>query len=231
MSASELDALLNTAIERVRQYGPVEAVPLDPALARPKSFLKVLDADHYNWRAHGFRKLFGMRFRVKLPPLDQINLIFYPEADRATPIFIFFCLVTKRKVIAHLNVNCPFDDAGYRAQWVEPLLERLRRYPSFECDDRYPAWMLKYRNDCTIYGMFPKQRFEDLRNCALDYLDCYLPAAAQQAPETDPQRLQCIREFHDGFVSDIRTQDKAQGMIARMIGKETARRIFYEVTT
>ena len=33
------------------------------------------------------------------------------------------------------------------------------------------------------------------------------------------------------LVDDIRTQDKAQGMMAKLIGKETAKRIFYEVTT
>ena len=231
MSQSELDRLLDSALERVGRYATVEPMTLDPDLAKPKSFLKVLDADHYNWQADGYRKLFGMRFRVKLPPLDQINMIFSPEPDRAAPIFIFFCLLTKRKVIGHLNVNCPFNDDEYRAQWVAPLVERLRRYPSFDCEDRYPEWMKKYRNDCTIYGMFLNERFEDLRDCALDYLDYYLPEAAALEPETDAARLARIREFHDGFVNDIRTQDKAQGMIAKMIGKDKARRIFYEITT
>jgi hypothetical protein len=50
-------------------------------------------------------------------------------------------------------------------------------------------------------------------------------------PEIDPTRLSAIRKFQDGFVSDIRTQDKAQGMISKMIGAKTAKRIFYEVTT
>ncbi len=231
MSARELDELLAAAIERVERQVRIRPVPLDPALARPRSFLKVLDAEHYNWQADGYRKLFAMRFRVKLPPLDQSNLIFYPAPDRSAPIFIFFCLLTRRKLIAHLNINCPFDDADYRAQWIEPLAERLQRYRSFDCPDRYPEWMQKYRNDCTIYGMFPRERFDDLRDCALDYLDYYLPAAAALEAETDPGRLARIRAFHDGFVNDIRTQDKAQGMVAKMIGKNKARRIFYEVTT
>ncbi len=50
-------------------------------------------------------------------------------------------------------------------------------------------------------------------------------------PVTDPERLAGVRAFHDRWVDDIRTQDKAQGMIAKMIGAKTARRIFYEVTT
>ena len=111
---SELDQLLDQAMGRIDKSFALRPVALEPELARPKSFLKVLDADHYNWEAQGFRKLFAMRFRVKLPPLDQINMIFYPEPVYDAPIFLFFCLLTKRKIIAHLNVNCPFDDAEYR---------------------------------------------------------------------------------------------------------------------
>jgi hypothetical protein len=50
-------------------------------------------------------------------------------------------------------------------------------------------------------------------------------------PVTDPGKLEVISWFNDQWISDIRTQDKAQGMMAKMIGAKTARRIFYEVTT
>ena len=128
-------------------------------------------------------------------------------------------------------MNCPFDDPPYRAQWVDPLVEMLNGYPSFETQDRYPEWMKKYRNDCTIYGLFPNERLQDLSDCCLDYLDYYSDQVAQAVPVKDPGRLNQISTFQDQWVDDIRTQDKAQGMIAKMIGKKTARRIFYEVTT
>lgn len=226
-----LDELLEDAMQCIGDTTPLHAVSLEPQLAKPKSFLKVLDADHYNWEAERFRKLFAMRFRVKLPPLDQINLIFYPKPVYDAPIFLFFCLLTKRKVIGHLNVNCPFDDADYRAKWVEPLAQVLGRYSPFEAADRYPEWMKKYRRDCTIMGMFKQDRFEDLRACAMEYLGHYTRTLAGSEPVTDASRLEQIRSFHETFVEDIRTQDKAQGMISKMIGKDTARRIFYEVTT
>jgi len=228
---TRLDGLVDAAISRVDRVSPVRAVTLDPELARPKSFLKVLDADHWNWQADRFRKLFAMRFRVKVPPLDQLNLIFYPEPRYEAPIFIFFCLLTKRKLIAHLNVNCPFDDAAYRERWVEPLNDVLDRYPIFRGDERYPEWMKKYRQKCTIMGMFPRERFDELEACALEYLDHYTSRIPALEPESDPDRLEAIRAFHAGFVDDIRTQDKAQGMISKMIGKEKARRIFWEITT
>jgi hypothetical protein len=226
-----MDDLFNSVIEKVREHFPLEEVELDPELAEPKSFLKILTARHYNWRADRFSKLFGMRFTVKLPPLDQLNSIFYPEPVYDTPIFLFFALLTKRKLIAHLNVYCPFDDETYTAKHVEPLVEMLGRYPTFECADRYPEWMQKYRQPCSIYGLFPKQRFDDLSHCAFDYLDHYLRLAALAEPQTDAARLEQIAKFQAQFREDIRTQDKAQGMIAKMIGKDKARRIFYEITT
>jgi hypothetical protein len=54
---------------------------------------------------------------------------------------------------------------------------------------------------------------------------------SQAKPVTDSERLQEISGFHNQWVDDIRTQDKAQSMIAKMIGATKARRIFYEVTT
>jgi hypothetical protein len=229
--SGELDDLLSGFLARINSKINLQETVLEEEIARPKSFLKVLDAEHFNWTGDPFRKLFAMRFRVRLPPIDQINTIFYPQPQYEAPIFIFFCLLTRRKVIGHLNVNCPFDDTDYRARWVDPLARILHRYPSFDCEDRYPEWMQKYRNDSTIYGMLPRERCADLQACALDYLDLYLDQLEGLPPETDASRLQQIQVFHDRFVSDIRTQDKAQGMIAKMIGKDKARRIFHEITT
>ncbi|MDH3978193.1 MAG: phytochromobilin:ferredoxin oxidoreductase [Gammaproteobacteria bacterium] len=226
-----MGGMFDSVFDRVGQTFPLTAIELDPEIARPKSLLKLLDATHYNWKADRFRKLFGMRFKVKLPPLNQLNCILYPEPVYDTPIFLFFVLLTKRKMIAHLNVYCPFDDEPYLQKHVEPLNKILNTYPPFDCDDRYPEWMQKFRQPCSIYGMFPRDRVDDIGKCAHDYLDHYLQQAAAAEPVTDPARLEQIKVFHEQFISDIRTQDKAQGMMAKMIGKDKARRIFYEITT
>ena len=225
------DDRLDQIIRRVSEAETLEANSIPPELARPSSFLKVLQASHYNWESCHFRKVFAMRFSVKLPPIEQLNVITYPHRNYDLPIFIFFCMLTKRKVIAHLNINCPFDSSEYKAEWITPLSNKLAGYESFETRDRYPEWMLKYRNACTIYGLFPIERADDISNCCFDYLDYYLAKVRDAAPETDTARLESISRFHDQWISDIRTQDKAQGMIAKMIGAKTARRIFHEVTT
>jgi hypothetical protein len=226
-----LEEWFGRVIDRVRDRCALEPVRLDPALAEPRSVLRIVKARHWNWTAPGFRKVFGMRFTVRVPSLDQMNFIMYPAGDRETPIFLFFCLLTGRKLIAHVNVNCPRRDAAYDAQWVEPLVAARARHGEFACADRYPEWMLRWRTPAGIYGMFPRDRFEDFMRCGLDYLDLYLDRAQRSPPVSDPAALEEIRAAHAQFVDDIRTRDKAQGMIARMIGAGTARRIFYEVTT
>lgn len=209
----------------------LQEVAVPPELAQPSSFLKLLKANHYNWESLHFRKLFGMRFSVKLPLIEQLNVIFYPRENYDLPVFIFFCMVTKRKVIAHLNVNCPFTDDAYQAKWITPLTKILRDFPSFESRDRYPEWMLKYRNESTIYGLFPIDRLDDISKCCFAYLKLYLDMLRTVTPVTDAAQLQTISQFHAQWIDDIRTQDKAQGMMAKMIGANIAKRIFHEVTT
>jgi len=225
------DERLNAIMSRVSLVETLNKIEIPIEIAEPSSFLKVLKARHYNWESQRFRKLFGMRFSVKVPPLEQLNSIFYPRKEYNAPIFIFFCLITKRKVIVHLNINCPLDDDAYRTKWISPLVERLNKFIPFESADRYPEWMMKYRNECTINGLFPRDRLDDLSECCFEYLDYYMDQIAVAEPESDSGRLQRIADFHSQWVDDIRTQDKAQGMIAKMIGAKKARRIFYEVST
>jgi len=229
--ATDQDQRLDAIIERLAVTETLAQLEIPPELAEPRSFLKVLRARHYNWESEKYRKVFGMRFSVRIPPIEQLNSIFYPRSNYGFPVFIFFCMLTKRKVIGHLNLCCPFDDADYRSEWVAPLQQILSSYSPFESNDRYPEWMKKYRNGATIYGLFPLERLQDLSDCCFRYLDFYLDKVRNETPETDPQRLETIAAFHDRWVDDLRTQDKAQGMMAKMIGAKTARRIFYEVTT
>ena len=225
------DDRLSEIIRRTALHEHLQEKPLPGELAAPSSFLKVLKARHYNWESERFRKIFGMRFSVKIPAIQQLNCIYYPRPEYGMPVFIFFCMLTKRKLIAHINVNCPFDDEAYKQRWVYPLAEMLQRFAPFESKDRYPEWMKKYRNESTIYGLFPRDRLDDISDCCFSYLDYYLDQVKEEQPETTPDRLVQIAAFQDRWVEDIRTQDKAQGMMAKMIGAKTGRRIFYEVTT
>ena len=228
---ADLDGAFQEALGIVNDAFPLTPLAVDPELAEPKSFLKILKARHMNWRAERFRKIFGMRFDVKIPSLTQMNLIMYPDAAHDMPVFLFFCLLTGRKIVCHVNLNCMRAGDEYRDRWTGPLLEARSRRGPFDTRDRQAEWLHKWRTPAGIYGMYPRERLGDILGCGLDYLRIYLEHAKQCAPVTDPAALREMAERQAQFVDDIRTQDRAQGMIAGMIGAEKARRIFYEVTT
>lgn len=212
-------------------YLALEPVPVDPELEKADSVLKILKVRCHNWRSEKLRKIGTLRFFVNLPPLDALNMIFYPRENVDAPIFILFFLETRRKLICHINVNTPSREPDYLEHWVGPMAELRARYPSFEAKDRYPEWMKKYRHNSTIYGLFPKEQTESLSDFMFECLDAYAQRLAEAPYAEDSARLQTLRDFHAGWIDDIRTQDKAQGMISKFIGKTKARRIFHEVST
>lgn len=222
-----IDAMVN----RVQAHVPLASVPVPAELAEPKAKLRLVNAKHWNWEGEGLRKLFAMHTSMRVPPIEQINFILYPAPTIDAPIFLFFCMVTGRKLIGHINVNSLAWNEETKRRWVAPLAQSVSEYPPFESKDRYPEWMKKWRTGAGVYGMFMKDRVEDLSACMFDYLEVYLRQLAACEPISDAVRLAELKDSHDQFVDDIRTQDKAQGIMAKMIGKETARRIFYEVTT
>ena len=231
MTAMKQDERMQAIVARVERHMPVEPIALDPELSSADSFLKILRVKCYNWRTPQLDKFNALRFTVNFPSLDALTMIFYPRPALDAPIFLCFMLLTNRKTVFHLNAYTPFEEPDYQADWIAPLSETLERYPPFDVRDRYPDWMSRYRRDCTLYGLFMKDRLDDLNALIFDYLDIYLPKLAAAEDVTDPERLARIRTFHENFRTDIRTRDKAQGMMSKFIGKERARRIFYEATT
>ena len=107
----------------------------------------------------------------------------------------------------------------------------MNSFASFGSNDRYPEWIKKYRNERTIYGLFPLERLDDPSDCCLAYMDHCLDQLKEEEREAYLNRLKRFGAFHVQWVEDIRTQDKAQGMSAIIIGAKTARRIICEVAT
>lgn len=222
---------IDAMVDRVAAHLSLSTVAVPEELAAPKAKLRLVDAKHWNWEGKGLRKLFAMHTSMRVPPIEQINFILYPAAGIDAPIFLFFCMITGRKLIGHINVNSLAWDEESQRKWVMPLQEAVSKYPPFESKDRYPEWMKKWRTAGGVYGMFMKDRVEDFSACMFDYLERYLDELAICETISNQDRLDALAASHDQFVDDIRTQDKAQGIMAKMIGKDTARRIFYEVTT
>lgn len=158
-------------------------------------------------------------------------MIFYPPPHLDAPIFLLFFLMIPRRVICHVNVCLPFRDEDYMTHWVAPLAEIKNQYAPFEVQKKFAPWMEALRHEATIFGTNPRDRLDDLHNCAMAYLDQYFAKLVKCEKVTEPERLAQIQAFHDQFRDDIRTKDIAQSITAKFIGKEKSKRIFYEVST
>ena len=75
------------------------------------------------------------------------------------------------------------------------------------------------------------RELDALVGCAFEYLDVYLRLAGEAIKVEDPDRLEHIGRFHEQFKEDIRTKDRGRWVLAKLMGDDYARRIFYEVAT
>lgn len=222
---------MQVIIDKANQYTPLTEVALDPDISDNSAFLNMVRISARNWKSEHLAKMTALHFDLKIPPLDALNMIFYPPENVAAPIFLLFYLIVPRRVICHLNVCTPFRDDAYQAQWIEPFKPILQGYEPFAVQTKYPDWMEEYRHETTVFGINPLNRLDDLTQCGLEYLDAYFSRLVQCAPESDPGRLAAVSAFHDHFRNNIRTKDTARKMTAKFIGKDKSKRIFYEVAT
>ena len=226
-----MDQQLEALMGRLRQQVDLEPIAIDPALTAPGAYQRAMQLNCFNWRAERFGKITVMQTSVEVPPMNQLNSIFYPQPDYDFPIFLFLHVLTKSHVIAIINVNCPFSGESYMARYVDPFVPIQKKYPLLEGKDRYPDWFDKYRNPATVFGVYSKGQADQLTECGLEYLQVYLALAAA-APKVDaPDRLDRIARFHEQFKNDIRNKDRGRLVLAKLTNKEMARRIFYEVAT
>ena len=218
-------------INQVRNRLELEEIPIAPELAAPQTNERGVRIRSYNWSADRFEKISMMDTLVEVPPMNQLNSMFYPAPAFDIPIFLFLTVVTKSNIIAIFNACCPFADDNYQQTYITPLLPILDRYPPFSGKNRDPEWFEKYRTNATVFGVFAKDQIDVITECGLALLDQYLQTARQAKPVEDETRLASIGRFHELFRQDIRTKDVGRSVMAKLTDDETARRTFYEVAT
>ena len=226
-----MDQQLDVLIGRLRHQLNLEPIAIDPALTAPGSSQRAMQLNCFNWQTEQFAKIAIMQTSVEVPPMNQLNSIFYPKPNYDFPIFLLLHVLTKTNVIAIINLNCPFSDRSYTATYVDPFVRIQKKYPPLDGKDRYPDWFDKYRNSATVFGVYRKSQADQLTECALEYLQIYLALAARAPQVEAPERLQRIAHFHEQFKNDIRNKDRGRLVLAKLTNKKTARRIFYEVAT
>ena len=82
---------------------------------------------------------------------------------------------------------------------------------------------------CAIYAHPSRDNLSSVKSCVLDYLEVYLHLLTSAEKVTNADRRQQIIGFHKKFKQDLATKDGAQKMLARVIGKKRAGRIYNEV--
>lgn len=226
-----MDQQLKALLDSLRKQIDLEPIAIDPALTAPEDSQRAIQLNCFNWRTERFAKITVMQTSVGVPPMNQLNSIFYPKPNYDFPIFLFLHVRTKSHVIAIFNVNCPFSGQTYMARYIDPFMSIQKKYPPLKGKDRYPDWFDKYRNAATVFGVYPKDQADQLAECGLEYLKMYLTLTAA-APKIDaPDRLQHLARFHNQFKSDIRNKDRGRLVLAKLTNKNLARRLFYEVAT
>jgi len=221
------EALIQGVESRIK----LESVPLDPALSAPATNERGVRIHCYNWRADLFEKISMMDTSVVVPPMQQLNAIFYPRPNCDAPIFLFLTVITKSNIIAIFNVCCPFKDSDYVEKYVDPLLPILDSYRPFTGKHRNPDWFEKYRTPATVFGVYSKKEIAPITDCGLALLDRYLESTATSSTVDDKVRLKQIKTFQDQFRADIQTKDLGRKVLEKLTDEETAHRIFHEVAT
>ena len=109
-----------------------------------------------------------------------------------------------------------------------PLQETSKNYTHLPPKEM-PEWMRAYQSPGTIYSM-PERKLEaDVKQCALDYLELYLKMLDKAEETTDAEYGERIKAGQAAYRSDIMTKDRSRKMLARLIGKKKANRLFQEV--
>lgn len=223
-----MDELFEHVVKCFADAAPLEETAVPPELARTRYPLGALELSCRNWRSARLGKVYAMRMKVKIPWLDILGMAFYPDPAFELPFFIFDLSCTKKKIISYVNVLAPADDAAYHERLIAPFAAIRQRYNDFH-PFKMPAWMESYRGAATLYADPEPGRLDELKACVREYVAQYIRMVAAAEEIADPARRSATARFNETFKNDLVTKDRSQVMLAKVIGREKAGRIFREV--
>jgi hypothetical protein len=224
---NELFAQAKKCIEEKLSLEPV-ALPED--LKHITLPLRLLDLRCYNWKAERVRKIYFMRMKVAVPPFDIFGMALYPDSHLDIPSFVFDFSCTKKKVFTYINFIPLFDTPAYREKYIEPMKKVFSNYTHFPRQN-IREWMQPYITPYTIYSFPPKTYLDELKTCALEYLNLYLELFSQAAEIKDGSYADEVESAQKHYREQLATHDASRKMLGRIIGKERANRIFQEVVS
>lgn len=83
----------------------------------------------------------------------------------------------------------------------------------------------------TMYSMSEKTHLNDLKECGLDYLTCYLEKISSSQKTQDDDYIRQIEVAHQKHLDLMLANDITVKMLGKLNGKKRAGRIFNEVLT
>jgi hypothetical protein len=209
-------------------------LPLEP-LASPKELseirwpLGLFSLRCRNMRAEKIRKIYFMRMSMKFPSFEYFGLGMYPDRAHDPPILYLDLSCTRSKAIAYINPISPAPDESYAKKYIDPFSDIFRTH-------HFPAapvrpWMQPFVSQCTVYTMPDAAMLDELKQCGLAYVECYLSLLGKAEKITDAAYEVKIAGARTTYIAQSLANDVTQKMLGRLIGKKRAGRIFREMLT
>ena len=225
-----MDAFPQRTLEIIENTVKLDTLLIPEELQEISYPLKILRLCCHNWRAEKLRKIYFMRLTVKMPKLEYFGMAIYPETDFDLPIFYLDLSYTRKKAIAYFNFIPLLSSESYHREHIEqlkPIYEKYRHIPQTRTRD----WMNPCISPYTMYSMSEKTHLNDLKECGLDYLTCYLRKISSAQKTQDDDYIQQIEAAHQKHLNLMLANDITVKMLGKLIGKKRACRIFNEVLT
>lgn len=219
-------------ITRVRtiagRHVALREISIDKELSRIRWIFGLLDIKLENWEAAGIRKLYTMEMTMHIPAMHQQGISLYPDNSTDMPVLTVDLTCMKNKTIAYINAIPLYRDEAYMHKHIDaftPVFERYKDLPQ----TAMPAWMQPYRTPCSFFAMTSADCYERYEQCAIEYVELYCERLRQCPQLADDDARTRASDAQRQFCLELAEKDTTRNILAKVIGRRRADRIFQEV--
>lgn len=221
-------------IQRITQIAEkhvhLEALPVDATLSHIRWLFRLLELRLENRHATGIRKFYSMELSMRIPAVHQQGIAFYPDETTDMPALFVDVTRMKNKTIAYVNTVALFDDDEYRRRHLAAFKTIAERYADLPRTD-LPEWMRPHRNETTFFAVTSQDCCKRFEACAFEYAELYCERL-QTCPRVEDTAARAkIAAARNQLRRDIAEKDTTRHLLAKIIGRKRADRIFQEVLT
>lgn len=222
--------LIKGVMEIAAKHFHMEELPVDESLSHIQWFFRLLDLRFENRRATGIRKCYSMELTMRIPAVHQQGIAFYPDETTDMPSLFVDLTRMKNKTIAYVNTVALFDDDDYQRRHLAVFKTIAERYADLPRTD-LPDWMQPHQNETTFFAVTSQDCYERFEACAFEYAELYCERL-QTCPRIEDTAARAkIVAARNHVCRDIAEKDTTRHLLAKIIGRRRANRIFEEVLT